>query len=123
MFIVNKCILLTESGRLFVHSFDENNIMFEITIGLRIDDILYNVCESEECVYELTNEQGHLSKIPRLTNYINFYEYYSSKHNNTYKTIHVKTEERDGQEVEYLTTKEIQLNPEYNPQINENILF
>ena len=61
VFIVNKCIVLTESGRLFVYSFNENNIMFEISIGLRIDDILYNLCESEECVYELTNEQGHLS--------------------------------------------------------------
>ena len=56
------------------------------------------------------------------TNFINFYDYFSSKHNITYKTIHVKSEESYGQEVKYLTTKEIQINREYNRQTDDNIL-
>ena len=60
----------------------------------------------------------------KQTNYINFYDYYISEYNTTYKTIDVKTEVIDGQEFKYLTTKEIQLNSKYNKLMeNEKILI
>ena len=65
-----------------------------------------------------------MAKTSEETNYINFYDYYISKYNTTYKTIHVKTEVSDGQEFKYLTTKEIQLNSDYKAMAtNEKLLI
>src|ERR1700760_4259666 len=63
------------------------------------------------------------TKVSTKLKHANFYDYYSSENNITYKTIHIKTEESYGQKVKYLTTKEIQLNPEYNRQTNEDLLL
>ena len=109
----NQCIVLKESGKVFVYSFDENLIIFEIIVGLKVNDIFKNLCQTEECVYQLEKE----TKVLKKTNFINFYDY-SPK----LKTIHVKTEENNGQVVKYLTNREIQLNPEYNRQTNEELL-
>ena len=107
-------IVLKETGKLFEYNFVENKIIREFIVGLKVKDIFDNLCETEECVYQI------YSKVK--TNYINFYDYYSSEMNETYKTIHVKTEESDGQEVKYLITKDIKLNPEYNQQTNRQLL-
>ena len=121
IYLENECIVLKESGNVFIYSFDENRIMCQIIVGLKVNDIFGYLCETDECVHTLSYYESIYDK----TNFFNFYEYYSWINNNvnSYKTIHVKTETNDGQEVKYLTTKEIQLNPEYNRQTNEDILI
>ena len=114
-------IILKQIGKVLCYNSDENKIMFEIIVGLKVNDIFENLFETEECVYEFDLEKNEVKK----TNFVNFYHYFSSiqKLLRVYKTIDVNIEENNGQEVKYLTTKEIQLNPEYNPQTNENILI
>ena len=118
---LDECIILKETGKLFVYSFSENIIIEEIIVGFKVEDISRNLYETEECVYRRESDEFEI-KIIKKTNFINFYDYYSSEENITYKTIHIKTEENNGQVVKYLTTKEIQLNPEYNRQTNEELL-
>ena len=111
---------MEETGKSFVYSFDENKIIRQMIVELKVNDISENLCQTEEYVYQMDN---NFEKIYFKTNFINFYDYYSSKENITYKTIYIKTEESYGQEVKYLTTKEIQFNPEYNRQTNEKLLI
>ena len=92
-------IVLKESGKLFEYSFDENKIIRKIIVDLKVEDIFENLCETEECVYR--REEFYLKK----TNFINFYDYYSSNYNKFYKTIDVKSEDIDGQQVKYMHLK------------------
>ena len=112
-------VILNESGKVFVYSFTADKIIFEIIVGLKVVDIIYFLCQTQESVHRLIHKKGVSEKL----NFINFYEYYSSEENTTYKTIDVMTEQSYGQKVKYLTTKEIQLNPEYNRQTNEELLI
>ena len=109
----DECIVLKESGKVFVYSFEENKIMREIIIGLKVTDIVWNLFETEDCVQQIDEKTGDLVK----TNFINFYDYFSTKHNKTYKTIHVNSEETEGQVVKYLITKEIQFESHKNQLI------
>jgi hypothetical protein len=115
---ITKAIVLEETGKVFIYCFYQNKIIREIIVGLKFKDIYFDLCETDQGVYQFDYCNNDLKK----TNFINFYDYYSSEENKTYKTIHIKTEETYGQKVKYLTTKEIQLNPEYNRQTNENVL-
>ena len=114
--VSNECILLKECGKVVFFNFVEN---IEIIVGLKVNDIFNDLCETEDCVQRIDFDKGVMNK----TNFINFYDYFSSKYKKFCNTIHVKTEDIDGQGFKYLTIKEIQLNPEYNRQTNvENVL-
>ena len=116
--------ILNESGKVSMYNFYENKIMCEIIVGLKVNDIFNYLCETEECVHKFDRwkSMNELKNEFKRTNFVNFYDYYSAIYNTTYKTIHVKSEQSYGQEVKYLTTKEIEINPEYNSQTNENLL-
>ena len=45
-------IILKESGKVFMYNLVENKIIFEIIVGLKVNDIIYYLFETEECVYE-----------------------------------------------------------------------
>ena len=74
-----ECIVLKECGKVFIYDFDKDNIISEIIVSHRITDIFKDLSETEKYVLELG--RSGLKK----TNYINFYDYYSSMKNITYK--------------------------------------
>ena len=117
----NECIVLKESGNVFIYELDQG-LITEIVLDFQVIDLFYDyhayLFEISEGILKFDVE----TRVVKNLNHANFYDYYSSENNITYKTIHVKSETNDGQEVKYLTTKEIQLNPEYNRQTNENVL-
>ena len=78
-------IILKQIGKVLCYNSDENKIMFEIIVGLKVNDIFENLFETEECVYEFDLE-NEVKKI----NFVNFYDYFSSIHKllRVYKTIH-----------------------------------
>ena len=117
----NECIVLEESGKVFIYEL-EQGLIYEIVLDVQVIDLFYDyhayLFEISEGIQKFDVE----TKVSTKLNHANFYDYYSSENNITYKTIHVKSETNDGQEVKYLTIKEIQLNPEYNRQPNEDLL-
>ena len=43
----NECFVLNESGKVFLYSLNDNKIVFEITVDMRIDNIFDDICETE----------------------------------------------------------------------------
>ena len=103
----NKCIVLNENNNVFVYSFEVNKIINRI--DFRVMDVfidksivlLETMDGLREYHCEAINTESGGNGVTLMSEYFNIFEYFSSKHNLTHKTIHVKTEENNGHQVKY----------------------
>ena len=51
----NECIVMKESGNVFLYSFSDKT-MKEIIVGEKVNDIFLNLFETDECVYLFDNK-------------------------------------------------------------------
>ena len=118
----SPCFILTESGDLFEYDLAKQVVLKQIEQGLKIVDVMYGrgeiLFQTEDRVYEYLVSLTYgfeRKKYIVETAFLNFYDY-SSHYDFTHKTIHTSSEGS-------LVTKEVEVNPRYSGQPNEDFLI
>ena len=116
--IKNQCIVLKESGNIFVYCIEQDQLISTLNTNFKVLDICLQlefspIIQTNECVYIGLRNEVHGLYIAN-TNSKNFYDFFNLDRNITYKTIHVITEENEEEKVKYLITNEVKYNQKFN---------